>query len=356
MPQATATATDTATAPSAAPTPSSRRPAAGSDFAPLLRAVKGQGLLEHRPGRYALGIAANLTALGSVVTALVLVGDSWWSLFLALPLAVLWARTAFIAHDAGHAQITGDRRASRMISLVHANLLLGMNEAWWNDKHVRHHAHPNHIDKDPDVGVGALVWTQKQATQREGFARWLTRNQARLFFPMLLLEGIALKIYGFQFLRRQPARERVLAALLLIAHVTLYATLLLSTLSPGKAVVFALLLHAVFGLHLGLAFAPNHKGMEMPDPDGERWGHLQRQVLTSRNVRGAVLTDWFLGGLNYQIEHHLFPSMPRPHLRLAQPLVKAHCGSIGMPYAETGLIESYRQALAHMHDVGEPLR
>lgn len=127
-------------------------------------------------------------------------------------------------------------------------------------------------------------------------------------------------------------------------------------LSPGKAVVFALVHHALFGLHLGMAFAPNHKGMEMPDPDGERWGHLQRQVLTSRNVRGGILTDWFLGGLNYQIEHHLFPSMPRPHLRLAQPMVRAHCKSLGMPYAETGLIESYRQALQHMHEVGEPLR
>ncbi|MFB7966635.1 MULTISPECIES: acyl-CoA desaturase [Streptomyces] len=364
MPQATATVADPAEADGADPADESspeRRAAAhveatGSDFAPLLRAARDQGLLERRTDRYVLGIAANLAALGALITGFVLLGDTWWSLLLTLPLAVLWTRTAFVAHDAGHAQISADRRTSRLIALVHANLLLGMNEAWWNDKHVRHHANPNHVDKDPDVGVGALVWTQRQAEQREGFARWLTRNQARLFFPMLLLEGIALKIYGFQFLRRQPLRERAVSALLLTAHVALYATLLFSALSPAKAVVFALVLHALFGLHLGLAFAPNHKGMEMPDPDGERWGHLQRQVLTSRNVRGGVLTDWFLGGLNYQIEHHLFPSMPRPHLRLAQPLVRAHCAGIGMPYTETGLIESYRQALAHMHDVGEPLR
>ncbi|MCW8220004.1 fatty acid desaturase family protein [Streptomyces griseolus] len=330
--------------------------ASGSDFAPLLRTVRGQGLLERRTGWYALGIAANLAALAGVVTAVVFVGDTWWNLPLTLPLAVLWTRTAFVGHDAGHSQITGDRTVSRIIGLLHANVLLGMNEAWWNDKHVRHHANPNHVDKDPDVGVGALVWTQKQAARREGFARWLTRNQARLFFPMLLLEGIALKIYGFQFLRRQPVRERALCGLLLAAHLGLYATLLLTVMSPGKAVVFALAHHALFGLHLGMAFAPNHKGMEMPDPDGPRWGHMRRQVLTSRNVRGAVLTDWFLGGLNYQIEHHLFPSMPRPHLRLAQPLVKARCAEIGMPYTETGLVESYRQALRHMHDVGAPLR
>ncbi|MFJ9688010.1 acyl-CoA desaturase [Streptomyces bacillaris] len=330
-------------------------PGAGSDFAPLLRAVKGQGLLDRRTGRYVLDIVANTVALGVVITVLVSLGDSWWSLLLTLPLALLWTRTAFLAHDAGHSQISGDRRASRWIGLIHANLLLGMNEAWWNDKHMRHHANPNHVDKDPDVGVGALVWTQRQAIGREGFARWLARNQAGLFFPMLLLEGVALKVYGFRFLRRQRAGERAVSALLMTGHIALYATLLLTALSPGRAVVFALLLHALFGLHLGLAFAPNHKGMEMPDPDGDRC-HLRRQVLTSRNVRGSLLTDWFLGGLNYQIEHHLFPSMPRPHLRLAQPLVRAHCRSLGIPYTETGLVDSYRQALAHMHEVGAPLR
>ncbi|MEU2023575.1 acyl-CoA desaturase [Streptomyces sp. NPDC016469] len=328
----------------------------GSDFAPLLRDAKAQGLLERRTGWYAAGITVNLLALAAVVTGIVLLGNTWWVLTLALPLALLWARTAFVGHDAGHAQITGNRKVSRVIGLFHGNLLLGMNEAWWNDKHVRHHANPNHIDKDPDVGVGALVWTQKQAAQREGFARWLTRNQARLFFPMLLLEGIALKVSGFQYLKRQPLRERALSGLLLTAHLGLYATLLLTVMSPGKAVVFALVHHALFGLHLGMAFAPNHKGMEMPDPDGDRWDHLRRQVLTSRNVRGAALTDWFLGGLNYQIEHHLFPSMPRPHLRLVQPLVKAHCEAVGLPYTETGLVESYRQALTHMHEVGAPLR
>ncbi|OEJ23782.1 delta-6 fatty acid desaturase [Streptomyces agglomeratus] len=328
----------------------------GSDFAPLLRSAREQGLLKRRTGWYALGIASNLLAMAVVVAGMVLVGDSWWVLTFALPLTVLWARTAFVAHDAGHAQITGSRRVSLAVSLVHSNLLLGMNQAWWNDKHVRHHANPNHIDKDPDVGVGALVWTQKQAEQREGFARWLTRNQARLFFPMLLLEGFALKIYGFQYLRRQPVRARVLEGSLLVVHLAGYFAFLLAVMSPGKAVVFALLHHALFGLHLGMAFAPNHKGMEMPDPDGERWGHLRRQVVTSRNVRGGILTDWFLGGLNYQIEHHLFPSMARPNLRLAQPLVRAHCEALGVSYAETGLIDSYRQALTHMHDVGAPLR
>ncbi|MFI1675894.1 fatty acid desaturase family protein [Streptomyces sp. NPDC020607] len=335
---------------------STRGQSAGSDFAPLLRSVKEQGLLNRRTGWYARMIAINTGALTAVGIGMFLLGTSWWVLLLAPVLSVLCARTAFIGHDAGHSQITADRSASRAIGLVHGNLLLGMSSAWWNDKHNRHHANPNHIDKDPDVAANVLVWTSRQAKLRSGFRRWLTRNQSWLFFPLTLLQGVAMKIYGFQDLRRQAPRERVVEGLLLIAHLVGYVTLLLTAMPLGHAIAFAVVHQALFGLHLGLAFAPNHKGMEMPDPNGERWGHLRRQVLTSRNVRGGPMTDWFLGGLNYQIEHHLFPSMPRPHLRLAQPVVRAHCAAVGMSYAEAGFVDSYRQVLRHMYEVGEPLR
>lgn len=349
--------------PPAEPTASGNRPRAVSEFAPLLRTVREQGLLEHRPGWYARGIAVNLLALAAVVTGVALTGGSWWVLLFAPLLALFSTRAAFFGHDAGHAQITGDRRASRAIQLVHANLLLGMSREWWNDKHNRHHAHPNHVDKDPDVVADVLVFTRRQAGGRTGLRGFLTRHQAWLFFPLTTLEGIALKVYGFRsvFARSVPARDwtrrRALEAGLLAAHLTGYAALLLTAMPLPRALVFALLHQMLLGLHLGMAFAPNHKGMEMPDGEhGRDWGHLRRQVLTSRNIRGGRLTDWLLGGLNYQIEHHLFPSMPRPHLRLARPLVRAHCAALAVPYAETGLVDSYRQALAHLHDVGEPLR
>ncbi|MFD5316701.1 fatty acid desaturase family protein [Streptomyces sp. NPDC127098] len=331
-----------------------------AEFPPLLRQIKGQGLLERRRGWYAAGMTVNALALAAVVACVLVTGDTWWTLLLAVPLALFSTRTAFYGHDAGHAQIARTRRRNRLLGLIHGNLLLGMSSAWWNDKHNRHHANPNHLDKDPDVGVGVMVWAEHQAEKRVGFGRWLTRHQARLFFPLLLLEGIALKVASVRMVLsaagwERQGRARTAEALLLAAHFLGYAALLLTAMSPGKAAVFALIHQALFGLHLGSVFAPNHKGMEMPDPD-ERWGHLRRQVLTSRNVRGGPVTDWLMGGLNYQIEHHLFPSMPRPHLRLARPLVRHYCREIGVSYAETGLLDSYRQALGHMHRVGAPLR
>ncbi|MGW6535282.1 fatty acid desaturase family protein [Streptomyces sp. NPDC055051] len=355
MPQATATAP--------APAPAARPRRAGSEFSPLLRVVKEQGLLDHRPGWYARDIGLTFLGLVAVAAVLLLAGPSWWSVLLAVPLAVLSARAAFLAHDAGHAQITADRRAGRAIQLLHANLLLGMSREWWNDKHNRHHAHPNHLDKDPDVAADVLVFAEHQTAGRTGPRAFLTRHQALLFFPLTTLEALALKLYGVQALLAKdgPYRtrsERLTEGALLLLHFTGYATLLLVALTPAQALVLALVHQMLLGFHLGMAFAPNHKGMERPDQhaDGDSWGHLRRQVLTSRNIRGGALTDWFLGGLNYQVEHHLFPSMPRPHLRLAQPAVRAHCRALGIPYTETGFADSYRQALGHLHEVGAGLR
>ncbi|XRQ15021.1 fatty acid desaturase family protein [Actinomadura welshii] len=337
----------------AAPPPVART--AGSDFAPLARRVRESGLLDRRRGYYVRAVGLNLVATAAVWGAVAWAAPSWWAVLLGVPLAVLAARTGFLGHDAGHRQVAGSARGNRWLGLLLGNLLLGMGHGWWSDKHNRHHANPNHVGKDPDVGEGILAWTEEQAGRQRGPLRWVARHQALLFFPLLTLEGLNLKVGSLLFLRGRPRRDQVVEGGLLVAHAVGYAALAFALLPVPQALVLMAVQHALFGVHLGAVFAPNHKGMAMPEP-GERWGHLRRQVLTSRNVRGGVFTDWFMGGLNYQIEHHLFPSMPRCNLRKVRPLVREHCAAVGLPYAETGLVDSYRQALAHMREVGEPLR
>jgi fatty acid desaturase len=319
-----------------------------------LREVKAAGLLERRTAAYAMAIGINVGLMALTWAAIATVGATWWVLLLALPLGILTTRSAFFGHDAGHQQIASSRKLHDWIGMLHGNIVLGMSYAWWNDKHNRHHANPNHTDKDPDVGAGVLVWTLEQAEGRKGLEGWLSRNQARIFFPLLTLEGFNLKVSSIRFLLARRRTHQVELGLM-AAHLVLYFTALFLIMSPAQALVFALVHHMIFGLHLGSVFAPNHKGMEMPDDD-TNWGHLEKQVLTSRNVNGGLVTDWMMGGLNYQIEHHLFPSMPRANLRFAQPLVREYCERVGMPYVSTNLIDSYRLGLRHMHDVGAELR
>ena len=108
---------------------------------------------------------------------------------------------------------------------------------------------------------------------------------------------------------------------------------------------------AVFGLYMGSSFAPNHVGMPLVSPK-LKLDFLRRQVLMSRNISGGPPISVFMGGLNYQIEHHLFPSMARPHLRKAQPLVAAYCAAKGVPYTRTTLWQSYRIVIGYLNTVG----
>jgi len=106
---------------------------------------------------------------------------------------------------------------------------------------------------------------------------------------------------------------------------------------------------------MGSVFAPNHKGMPLLDA-GSQLDFVRRQVLTSRDVKGHPLTDFWYGGLNYQIEHHLFPSMARNKLKEAQVIVRAFCEERSIPYRESGALESHKEILQYLHEVSAPLR
>jgi fatty acid desaturase len=339
-------------APIAAGTVTARR----SDYADLLRRVKTAGLLQPRPGYYLTKIAVTGVLFASGWAGFVVLGDSWWQIAVAAFLAVVFTQIGFIGHDAGHRQIFGSKRANYLVGLLHGNVAIGLSYGWWVDKHNRHHANPNQEDKDPDIDIGALAFTAGQARAKRGrVTRFIARHQRYLFFPLLLLEAVQLHVSSVQAVARRRLRHRWWEALTLGLHAAGFLTVVLLVVSPLKAMVFILVHQALFGLYLGCAFAPNHKGMPMLAAD-DRTDFLRRQVLTSRNVRGSRLVDFTLGGLNYQIEHHLFPSMPRPNLRRAQPLVRAFCSQHGVSYCETSLLRSYAQALHHLHDVGRDLR
>ena len=323
----------------------------GSDYAALSRQVRQAGLLDRRPRYYAWKITLTLAAFVLGWAAFFVIGNSWWQLAVAAFLAIVFAQIGFLGHDAGHSQVFSTRRANMVLGIACGNLATGVSYDWWAGKHNRHHAHPNTEDADPDIMIGVLAFSADRARAGRGIQRLAFRYQAYLIVPLLFLEAFGLHASSIRTVTTPGCRNRKWEATLLAVHFAAYLGAVFFVLPPVKGVVFILVQQALLGFYLGCSFAPNHKGMPIL-PASDNTDFLRRQVLTSRNVNGSWLTDFALGGLNYQIEHHLFPSMPRPNLRRAQTLVAAFCADLEIPYAQTSLPDSYAQALGHLATVG----
>ncbi|MCD0446088.1 acyl-CoA desaturase [Glycomyces sp. A-F 0318] len=335
--------------------PAPERPRTGSDFAELGRRINEAGLMRRRPVYYVVRFSLMAAVFIGSWVAFALIGNSWLQMFTAIFMALMSAQVALLGHDLAHRQVIRSRATSERLGWFTGNLANGMGYGWWNDKHNRHHANPNHEELDPDVSPGLFVWSKRQAGFAQGIATWFGKYQAQLFFPILTLEGLNLNWSGIKSVLKPGLKNRGWEALFLAVHWAAYLSALFIVLSPGKAIVFILVHKAVWGVYMGSIFAPNHKGM--PTFVGEtELDFLRKQVLTSRNVKGGAVIDFALGGLNYQIEHHLFPAMPSVHLKKAQPIVEQFCKEKGIPYHATGLIQSWREALTELHAHGEPLR
>jgi fatty acid desaturase len=325
----------------------------GSSFTALTRSIHELGLMRRRYGYYWTKLAGAVLILVAWVAGFLLIGDSWWQLAAAGVLAVVMTQIAFLGHDAAHRQIFKSGKWNDWVSLVIANLLVGISYGWWQSKHNRHHANPNKEGADPDIALTAIAMTPAMATRhRSRLMRWLVGRQGWYFFPILLLEGASLHTDGIRrVLSRDKIRRRWVELAFLSVRLGGLAVLVFLVLPPDKAVAFLAVQLALFGLYMGSAFAPNHVGMPLVSPR-LKLDFLRRQVLMSRNISGGPLVSVFMGGLNFQIEHHLFPSMARPHLRKAQPLVAAYCANQGVPYTTTSLWQSYRTVIGYLNTVG----
>jgi fatty acid desaturase len=184
-----------------------------------------------------------------------------------------------------------------------------------------------------------------------GISKFLAPYQGWIFFPALTLEGMNLHMQAFRtVLSRGQVDKRALEIVLLLIRNAGYLAVIFAFLPLGMAFAFLGVQMAVFGVYMGASFAPNHKGMPQIPVDA-RIDFLRRQVTTSRNIHGAGTTT-FMGGLNYQIEHHLFPSMARPYLRRTSKIVREYCAQRGVSYTSVRAFESYGIVIRYFNRVG----
>ncbi len=320
-------------------------------YTDVAQIIKESGLTRRTPWFYAFVTTAIALGFGGAITGFVLFGNSWYQLLIAAAVGILFTQVSFLTHEAAHRQVlsrvtTNDRAARLLAGFV------GLSYSWWDSKHSRHHSNPNQVGKDPDIDVDTISFLDEDAAQARGLRRLITRKQGWLFFPLLTLEGLNLHYQSLKHLLSPgPVKNRGTELTLILTRFALYLTPLFLCLPVGMAFAFLGVQLAVFGVYMGAAFAPNHKGMPVIAKDA-RLDFFAKQVRTSRNISGGWWATWLMGGLNYQVEHHLFPSMARPHLARTREIVREHCRTLDVPYTETSLWRSYAIVIDYLNRVG----
>ncbi|MBH0128992.1 acyl-CoA desaturase [Salinibacterium sp. NK8237] len=324
-----------------------------SDFAALLRTVREAGLLRRNRRFYIITFAVITVAMAAAWVGFAMLAGTWYILLIAAAMGIIFTQYAFLTHELAHRQVFQSSKLNDTLGRLMSDLVVGISYAWWMNKHSRHHANPNTVDKDPDIETDFIIFQKEKTVGLKGMTKFMAKRQGYLFFPALLLEGFNLHSHAFQevFNFKKKVDKRWLEITLLLVRNIGYLTIVFSVLPLGMAFAFLGVQMGIFGLYMGASFAPNHKGMPIL-PKGSKVDFLRRQVLTSRNIRSGVFMNHFMGGLNFQIEHHLFPTMPRPHLPLAAEMVKEYCKTKDIKYTEVGLVTSYGIVIRHLNEVG----
>ena len=285
-------------------------------------------------------------------------------------MALFWQQIAFLGHDAGHNGVSHKRETDSLCGLVAGNLLSGISGNWWKHSHNVHHTVCNSIEHDPDIQhmpifavheaiVTERFWSTYHLREVNGeaverlLASWLIPVQHYLFYPVM---GLArFNLYAQSYIRlfskdRVPRRAAEFATLLGFAAWHTALVLAMPAAGAWERALYVAVSHVLAGvLHVQICLSHfamhTYHGRAYTGAEDD-WYHLQ--VSTTLDIDCPEYLDWFHGGLQFQVEHHLFPRLPRHNLRYCQKLVKRACRDLGMHFNERPWIQAQRELLASM--------
>ena len=301
--------------------------------------LKAAGLFERTPHKAWIKLVFLLVCAGVVgYLAMTQPAPAFW---LLQPVAALFVTAAaMLGHEGAHKSMaTSSKHNSWMLHLTFP-LLGGLGTHHWKNKHnVRHHVHPNTPGQDLDIEMWPMA-SYASAYQAAGPARqaFIRSGQKYVFWPLSALLPFAMRVNSWLILRRiAKERGRDTAWWLDVAALTLHYLLWL--VIPGtlwgwpQALQCYVSMWLLVGLYLSLIFAPAHMGMPIQAAQGDEW---LAQLQTTRNLKMGPLLSFFFVGLDYQVEHHLFPGISHFHLPEAARRTKAWAQRHGLPYHEIG--------------------
>lgn len=343
------------------------------------------GMFNASLGYYAMKQLTQLALLGVVVGCVTLSDSTAVHLFGATLLGLFFQQCGWLCHDIVHHQLFANRLGGQLLGLVWGNLMQGFSCAWWRNKHNAHHAVPNlhqsvpgASDGDPDLDtMPFLAWSIKHAMNHThtAFSKFSVSNQAFVYFPLLGIARLSWLVQSILYVapagifdriggglatrgvdgaedELRPIKFQLLENIGLILHYAWYFAIVAQVPTYAGRAAFICVSNVVCGLCLALVFGLGHNGMATYEAT-ERPDFWRLQVTTTRNIHSSYFVDWFCGGLHFQVDHHLFPTLPRHNLRAANARVQRFCKDFGVTYHSTNMWVGTKEVLSCLSGISK---
>uniref|UniRef100_A0A914H6T5 Fatty acid desaturase domain-containing protein n=1 Tax=Globodera rostochiensis TaxID=31243 RepID=A0A914H6T5_GLORO len=333
------------------------------EFEQLRQKIYSEGLMRPRPLFY----------VRKVVELFTLLAFAFWLQFMqfyvisAAILALCWQQSGWLCHEFCHHQPSKNRRFNDFGAVILGNAFQGFSRDWWKDKHNTHHAATNIIDRDGDIDLAPLLALVpadlgKYKAPIEQFMLKLILPYQHWYFTvtyfLLRISWTGQSILHAMFAsdsafkkHRQLAMAERLSLLFHWSWVMLQIWLL-----PNNTIriIYFLISQLGGGFLIAHVVSYNHNSAPKFPANSRLLNNFAAlHLLTTRNMRPSMFIDWFWGGLNYQIEHHLFPTMPRPNLNCCSRFVRQFCANTGLPYMVDDYTTGYLASLSLLRQVAE---
>ncbi|KAH6982787.1 fatty acid desaturase-domain-containing protein [Ilyonectria sp. MPI-CAGE-AT-0026] len=288
----------------------------------------------------------------------------------AFCLGAMWHQLVFAAHDAGHMGITHSFHVDTVIGIIIADFIGGLSMGWWKRNHNVHHIVTNAPEHDPDIEhmplfavshrlLGSLRSTYyERVMEYNAVAKVLLRIQTWTYYPFLALGRFNLYVLSWDYLivGRGPAKgpaawHRWLEIIGQVFFWTWFGYGVVYRMIPDgwSRFTFIMVSHITSSpLHVQIVLS--HFAMSTADL-GPQESFAQKMLRTTMDVDCPEWLDFFHGGLQFQVIHHLFPRVPRHNLRKTQKLVQEFCNEVGIPYALYGFANSNKQVIGRLAEV-----
>nr|AYG96558.1 fatty acid desaturase 2A [Pantodon buchholzi] len=324
------------------------------DFRALRERVEKEGLFRTRPLFFCL-ILAHIIVMEALALLVLWTWGSGWpqTVLCAVILATSQVQAGWLQHDFGHLSVFKKSYWDHLAHKFVIGHLKGASAIWWNHRHFQHHAKPNIFNKDPDVNMLHTLVLGKTQPVEYGIKKlkYLPYNrQHRYFFfigPPLLIPVY----FTGQIIYTMVSRKHWVDLTWSISYYLRFFCCFGPYYGVLGSLAFLTFIRFMESHWFVWVTQMNHIPMEIDHDNYHDWFTMQMKATC--NIEQSFFNDWFSGHLNFQIEHHLFPTMPRHNYWRAAPMVRAMCEKHGVPYQVKSLWRGFTDIVASLRESGE---